>query len=320
MKNAVITSLIFCAILTFVVAENGMAWNLPKLPIDTDALGDMVEKITPNGSPTSKQTARQTSGSSDCIPAGQGKSFEVLGLKLDKPVVNLFVNQVLGEITGVDDVFLIQEELTDTCMADRYLAYADKKSQLLADASVHLLGTMADSFENQKDRKAIEAEQKAVSQALEDGDKSDAVVAVGDGFSVYNKKLKTCEAVNQEILATVWVDTKNLSVRNVEMLSLSVHIFSFAKENLAWAAKNYTKLKPFGVYVKGIASQTKALAQTPPLLQAHFDHGDKKLMAKARKHNNKAIESKLADENGLADDADEVLGGLSVDFLPIGCS
>ncbi len=251
----------------------------------------------------------QTYSDSDCIPAGQGGSVNKWSM-ISKMTLNKIINKSLEVITGVEDVFVIQEDITDTCMADKYLAYADQKSQLLSDASIHLLDAMADSLTNQKDRKALEAARDAVSQQLENGDKTDAVVSVGKGFDVYNEKLKECKEVDKTAMAIVWMDAKNLSVRNVEILSLGRHIFEFAEENIAWGVKNIDRLKPFGVYVKGLAVQTKALAQTPRLAAAHFDHHDNNLLAAAKKNNNKAIEAKLADENGLGEDADEILGKL----------
>lgn len=268
---------------------------------------------------TATENSDRTYSDTDCIPAGHGGSVGIWD-QAKSMLLNVAVDQFMGKIMGVEDVFLIQEEITDTCMADKYLAYVDKKSQLLADASIHLLDAMADSFKNQADRKALEAARDAVSQQLEDGDKTDAVVSVGEGFSVYNEKLKGCKAVDQKAMAIVWVDSKNLSVRNVEILSLAKHIGTFTEENPAWAFKNFDRLKPFLVYAKGLAGQTRALAQTPLLVAAHFDAHDADLLAEAKKNNNKAIEAKLADEKGLSDDADETLGLLIFRFILVGWS
>ena len=248
---------------------------------------------------TSQVSDSQASKDDDCVPAGQGGPVGFKD-KLKAAAINKVVDTAMKKIVGVEGVFLIQEKIKDTCMAKKYLNFADEKSTLLTNASQNLLSAMDDSFTQQEERKGFEAAKGTASQAMEDGDKEDAVVESTKSIESFNKLIEEGAEVDKEALAKVWANAKNLSVRNVEMLSLAKHIGTFAKENAAWSVRNIKKLKPFLGYAKGLADQTTALAQTPMLVYKHFDHYDNNLLKKAQKTIDKEAEAKpIADENGI---------------------
>jgi hypothetical protein len=234
-----------------------------------------------------------------CIARNAGGSASFTQMITEK-VVSLAINSALESVTGNKEV-KIPAKITNTCEADKRLAYLKKLtedfSKDIDSANQDILASVEQTKEVQKLQAEIDHKKKTLDEAQYNGgvtEDNEKTLALIKDAKIIDKK-KYSAAMGKLALAT--------PISGYMIVGWDKEILEFAKDNMIWGIQNVGAIKDVASQLTTTIKVLPTLASltTSPLYDGRVDQTiAKKEAAKAIK-DDAAVAAKAEEENGFGD-------------------